>query len=124
MRTVFSCVLIALLTFGFSVNQVSAKGFGGARSFGGYRSKSMFSNVSRAKPVNSSKARNGSGMAKKLFTGLLIGGLLSTLFMGNGLGSGLFLWLILGIVGFMIVNHMRRKPHAHCNSCDDHRHIQ
>ena len=46
------------------------------------------------------------------FTGFLLGGLLASLFMGNGLGSALLSWLALGFVLVLIVNFVRRRQAA------------
>ncbi len=110
MRNFFSFFLIALLTFGLVVNEASAKRFGGGRSFGVQRSKSsLFSspaaNTSKAWSPKTAKGRNWGG----ILGGLLVGGLLASLFMGHGFGTGLLTWLILGGVIFFIYNLFRRK---------------
>jgi predicted lipid-binding transport protein (Tim44 family) len=111
MRNLFSCLLIALLAFGLVVNEASAKRFGGGRSFGIQRSKSsLFSspaaNSSKSWGAQkSAKTRNWGGM----LGGLLVGGLLASLFMGHGLGTGILTWLILGGVIFFLYNLFRRK---------------
>lgn len=109
MRTLLSCFLITLLSFGLIINEASAKRFGGGRSFGVQRShNSLFS---------SNKTHNTSSLAQKtnknrwggVLGGLLVGGLLASLFMGNGLANGLITWLILGSAIFFIVSFLRRK---------------
>ncbi|HAT8178525.1 TPA: DUF1517 domain-containing protein [Legionella pneumophila] len=109
MRTLLSCFLIALLSFGLIINEASAKRFGGGRSFGVQRSHSSL--------FSSNKTYNTSSLAQKanknrwggVLGGLLVGGLLASLFMGNGLANGLITWLILGSVIFFIVSFLRRK---------------
>lgn len=110
MRNFFSFLLIGLLTLGFVVNEASAKRFGGGRSFGIQRSKSsLFSapaaKTSQAWSPKSAKTRNWGG----ILGGLLVGGLLASLFMGHGLGAGLLSWLVVGGLLFFLYNVFRRK---------------
>ncbi|MBA2711920.1 MAG: Tim44 domain-containing protein [Tatlockia sp.] len=110
MRNFFSFFLIALLTFGLIVNEASAKRFGGGRSFGVQRSKSsLFSspavNASKAWSPKTTKNRNWGG----IIGGLLVGGLLASLFMGHGFGAGLLSWLVVGGLIFFVYNIYRRK---------------
>lgn len=109
MRTVFSCLLIAILTFGLVVNEAAAKRFGGGRSFGVQRSyNSLFSSY----PKQNNKAfgqRSNTSKWGGVLGGLMAGGLLASLFMGNGLGSGLLSWLIVGSLLFFLVGFLRRK---------------
>ncbi|HAU1191143.1 TPA: Tim44 domain-containing protein [Legionella pneumophila] len=109
MRTLLSCFLITLLSFGLIINEASAKRFGGGRSFGVQRSHSSL--------FSSNKTYNQSSLAQKanknrwggVLGGLLVGGLLASLFMGNGLANGLITWLILGAVIFFIISFLRRR---------------
>lgn len=87
MRTLLSCFLITLLSFGLIINEASAKRFGGGRSFGVQRSQSSL--------FSSNKTHNTSSLTQKanksrwggVLGGLLVGGLLASLFMGNGLAN-------------------------------------
>lgn len=108
MRTLISCLLITLLSFGLLINEASAKRFGGGRSFGVQRSQSsMFSpnKAATAAPLGQRSPSRWGG----LLGGLLIGGLLTSLFMGHGLASGLMTWIILGAVIFFAVNFFRKR---------------
>ncbi|HRD68858.1 MAG TPA: Tim44-like domain-containing protein [Legionella sp.] len=110
MRTLLSCFLITMLTFGLCINEASAKRFGGGRSFGMQRSQtSLFSSAKTQKtaPLNQRSKTQWGGM----LGGLLIGGLLASLFMGNGLANGLITWLILGAALYFIVQFFRRRMH-------------
>ncbi|WP_040535978.1 Tim44 domain-containing protein [Legionella drancourtii] len=110
MRTLISCLLITLLSFCLLINEASAKRFGGGRSFGVQRSQSsMFSpnKAATASPLGQ-RTKNPSKWGG-LLGGLLIGGLLTSLFMGHGLASGLMTWLILGAVIFFAVNFFRKR---------------
>jgi predicted lipid-binding transport protein (Tim44 family) len=109
MRTLFFSLLIGLLAFGLVVNDASAKRFGGGRSFGVQRShSSLFS----SKPKQNTFAQHSRARTSKwggVLGGLLVGGLLASLFMSNGLGSGLLSWLIVGGLIFFLVNFFRRR---------------
>jgi predicted lipid-binding transport protein (Tim44 family) len=108
MRNFIFYLLITMLTFGLVVNEASAKRFGGGRSFGVQRSYSgLFSShtpqaKSFGQQVNTQKWGGVLG-------GLLVGGLLASLFMGHGLGAGLLSWLAIGALGFFLVGFMRKK---------------
>lgn len=110
MRTLISCLLISLLSFGLLVNEASAKRFGAGRSFGVQRSQSsMFSPNKAQTSTPLGQRTNGTSKWGGLLGGLLIGGLLTSLFMGHGLASGLMTWLILGAVIFFAVNFFRKR---------------
>lgn len=109
MSKIFSCFLIAVLSFGLLVNEASAKRFGGGRSFGVQRSQSSLFG-SRAQPAPKSMGqRANSSRWGGMLGGLLVGGLLASLFMGNGLGSGIISWLILGSLIFFLVSFLRKR---------------
>lgn len=110
MRTFISYLLIALLSFGLLINEAAAKRFGGGRSFGVQRSQSsLFSpNKTQKSSVFGQSTKNPSRWGG-LLSGLLIGGLLTSLFMGHGVASGILSWLILGAALFFVVGFFRRK---------------
>lgn len=110
MRTFISYFLIAMLSFGLFINEASAKRFGGGRSFGVQRSQSSLFSPNKMKN-SSAIGQNASNPSKwkGLLGGLLIGGLLTSLFMGHGLASGLLSWLLIGAVLFFIIGFFRRK---------------
>lgn len=109
MRTLFSCLLIAVLSFGLLINEASAKRFGGGRSFGMQRSQSSL--------FSSNKTQNTASLGQKfnknrwggMLSGMLIGGLLASLFMGHGLANGLMTWLLLGSALFFLVSFLRKR---------------
>lgn len=102
-------LFISMLSFGLTIQDVHAKRFGGGRSFGMQRSKSNLFHSSSSKSKQSfTKSSNSSKWAGAL-GGLLLGGLLATLFMGHGLASGLLSWLILGSLVLFVVSFMRKK---------------
>lgn len=110
MRNLFSFVLIALLTFGLVVNEAAAKRFGAGRSFGVQRSPSSLFSPKAPQSTNSfNQQRPGFNKWGGILGGALVGGLLASLFMGHGLGTGILSWLILGAVIFFLINFFRRR---------------
>lgn len=120
MLRIFSYLLIVLLSFGLVVNEASAKRFGGGRSFGIQRSHSSL--------FSSNKTQNTSAIGQKfnknrwggMLGGLLVGGLLASLFMGHGLTSGLFSWLLLGAAAYFIINFLRRRTQPAMQAAQAH----
>ena len=108
MRNLFLCLLITLITVGFVTNEANAARFGGGRSFGVQRSSSFFqhrpSSTQSAYAPRANKSRWGHALG-----GLLVGGLLASLFMGHGLGTGLLSWFILGAVVLFLMSFWRHK---------------
>ena len=108
MRTFIFYLLVTTLTFGLVVNEASAKRFGGGRSFGVQRSQSSL--FSSHAPQNKSFGQQAN--TRKwggVLGGLLVGGLLASLFMGHGLGAGLLSWLAIAALGLFLFNFMRKK---------------
>lgn len=54
------------------------------------------------------KAQKSQQMGR-LLSGLLIGGLLTSLFMGHGLASGLLSWLVVGAILFFVIGFFRKR---------------
>ena len=109
MRTIIYSLFILLLTFGLTMNEASARRFGGGKSFGVQRSQSSLFNQHKTTP---SSLRQKPGSTSKwggMLGGLLVGGLLASLFMGHGLGTGLMTWLILGAALFFAISYFRRR---------------
>lgn len=109
MRTFFSFLFITLLTFGLFVNEASAKRFGGGRSFGVQRSQSSFFKQNTPHNTSSLGQKAGTNKWGGVLGGLLVGGLLASLFMGNGFANGLMTWLIVGAAAFFLIQFFRRK---------------
>ena len=111
MRQFFLSSLLILITFGLSVNDATARGFGGGRGFGMMRSKSVFTHSPRAQKASpSSSARSGnSGRLRGALTGLLLGSLLTSMFLGHGFGGALLSWLIVGMIVYFIISFLRRR---------------
>lgn len=121
MRTLFLALLIGLLTFSFMVSNAEAKRFGGGKSFGMSRQAS-------SSPAKGSHTAPAQGAAKPASTaskwlgplaGLAIGGLLASLFMGHGFGSGLLMWLVIGLGAFFIWRLIRSKLQPPIRSIND-----
>lgn len=105
MRNIILALLISIFTFTFMVTDASAKRFGGGKSFGATRQASSFTRPSA--PLSApaaAAAKPASGASKWLgpLAGLAAGGLLASLFMGHGFGSGMMSWLLVAIVAFFV----------------------
>ena len=109
MRNSLIIVLLSLLSFGLVVSDASAKRFGGGRSFGMQRSQSSFFSSRAAQPMKSLGQRANPSRWGGMLRGLLIGGLLASLFMGHGLGAGIMSWLVLGALAFFLVGFFRKR---------------
>jgi predicted lipid-binding transport protein (Tim44 family) len=111
MRHFIIYFFITLLSLGFMVQNVEAARFGGGRSFGVQRSHSSL--FSQRTPHQSSSAfgqRSPQGIKwGSVLGGLLAGGLLASLFMGHGIGSGIIAWLILGSLIFFVFGFLRKR---------------
>lgn len=116
LRHFFAFLLVALVTCGLLINDAEARRFGGGRSFGYSRSSSSFSKPSSAFSNSAysrpqSPFRQGSTASRWFgpIAGLLTGGLLASLFMSHGLGSGLMSWLLVGGLLFIVVTMWKNK---------------
>jgi predicted lipid-binding transport protein (Tim44 family) len=106
MKNIISCILVMLLTFGLTTNMAYAKRFGGGRSFGVQRAQStLFS----PKYQSASTATRSTNRWGGVLGGVLIGGLLASLFMGHGLAAGLFSWLAVGMIILFLMALWRRR---------------
>jgi len=108
MRKLLTLVFFSLALLGFLMHTAEAARFGGGRSFGAQRSFSSFSRAAQPLPRYQAGARPRSSWAAPL-AGLAMGGLLGYLMMGHGFGSGIFSWLLLLGLGFMLWNFIRSK---------------
>ena len=112
MRNIFLCSLLLFISLGFIINDASAGRFSGGRGFGMVRSKSPFTQAPRAQKTTSSQTSATSSRWRGALTGLLLGSLLTSLFMGHGFGGMLIAWLLIGITTYLIVNFIRRRKHS------------
>lgn len=108
MRAFFSIFLTTLLLVSLVVNDASAKRFGGGRSFGVYRTNKSFSSTPSTQNRFMKNTKNTQRFGG-LLGGLLIGGLLASLFMNNGIASGLLSWFIVGALLLAIMNFFKRR---------------
>lgn len=102
LRHFISLVLVTFLISGFLLSDAQAKRFGGGKSFGMSRS---ISSPSRAQSMFAPKQGANRWLAP--LAGLAMGGLLASLFMGNGLGTGILTWLMVAGVAFMLITFIR-----------------
>lgn len=106
MRKIISLFLIVLVTVGLVMSDAQAKRFGGGRSFGVQRTMSHYT---RPQPLQSAAQRATSNRWFGPIAGLITGGLLASLFMGHGLGTGLVSWLAIGLVVLAIFSLLRGR---------------
>src|ERR1700722_14149690 len=106
MRKILVFLLFTFLTFGLFIQAAEAGRFGGGRSFGISRSVSSFAKP--ASNIGQSFSRNQFGQNASSpnrwlgpLVGLAAGGLLASLFMSHGIGSGILSWLLVGGLLFM-----------------------
>lgn len=109
MRQVFLSILLACITFGLIAGEASARGFSGSRGFGMIRSKNVFTHAPHMNKAKVKRQTTSSRRWRGALTGLLLGSLITSLFMNHGLGSALFSWLILGTLLYFVVYFFRRK---------------
>lgn len=113
MRRIFLACLLGLITCSYLITDASARGFGGGRGFGAMRSKSLFTSRPQARkaPAAASTKQRNTNRWRGALTGLLIGGLISSLFMGHGFAGSLLAWFAVGGILYFIINSLRRKRH-------------
>jgi predicted lipid-binding transport protein (Tim44 family) len=111
MRSFFLLLITIICTIGIFINNAEAKRFGGGKSFGMQRSSttSQFLNSPRSFANNVQQPFSTAKKWLAPLAGLALGGLLASLLMGNGIGSGILTWLIVGSVIFLLFNLIRRK---------------
>ena len=117
MRQILLCSLFIVVTFGLVVNDASARRFGGGRGFGMMRSNNTFAlntvrHAPRPKPAYASAAprqTTNTSRWRGALTGLLLGSVLTSLFMGHGLGGALLSWFLIGLSVYLLVHFLRRK---------------
>jgi predicted lipid-binding transport protein (Tim44 family) len=108
MQRFLALVLFFVCAFGLVMNEAQAKRFGGGRSFGMQRSASSFSRAS-ASPQTPFTQRSTTNRWLGPLAGLAMGGILASLLMGNGIGSGILSWLAVAGVVYLLVSVMRNR---------------
>ena len=107
MRSILLALFTLSLLCGFGMQEAAAKGFG--RGFSSPRSNNSAFSFSRSKPASPAGVRPWQSSIRGAFGGLLLGSLISSLFFGNGVGTALFSWLIIGGILMFCVNTLRRQ---------------
>lgn len=112
MRNLFIALLFGLLTISLVITEAQAKRFGGGRSFGYSRSISKPAPSRATGAAGAAAAQKPGSTASKWLgplAGLAIGGLLASLLMGHGLGTGILMWLVIAVVAFLIWQLIRSR---------------
>lgn len=104
MRTFLVFLLTSVIALSLVVTDAEARRFGSGKSFGMSRS---INSTQRGNPSSFAAAPAQSTASKASrwlgpLAGLAMGGLLASLFMGHGLGSGLLSWLMIAGVIFFV----------------------
>ncbi len=109
MRSFISCIVIVLVTFSLFNQEASAARFGGGRSFGVQRSHSSLFSSQAPRAARAFNPRPNTGRWASALGGLLVGGLLASLFMGHGFGTGILSWLMIGALIFFVVSFLKKR---------------
>ena len=103
-------LLIICLTFGSFIQNSAAGRFGGGRGFGMMHSRPSFSNSYRTnQKTTTHRTYANKSPLRNIFTGMLLGGLITSLFMGNGLGSTLMSWLFVALMVALVIRFLERR---------------
>jgi predicted lipid-binding transport protein (Tim44 family) len=105
-------LLSVVMAITFVITDAQAKRFGGGKSSGVKHETSSFSRAhsnagaatSASRTAAAPAAKPAAGASRWLgpLAGLAIGGLLASLFMGNGLASGVMSWLLIAVAAFLV----------------------
>lgn len=114
LKRFISLFFIVFCSLGLMLTDAEAKRFGGGKSFGMQRSATSFSSRPASSFANNAVNQQRPGMSRWLapLAGLAMGGLLASLFMGNGIGSGILSWLMIGGVVLLIISLIRKRSAA------------
>ncbi len=107
MRKLFLLLFVSIMTIGIFMADAEAARFGGGRSFGMSRlaqPSTAFNagNVGRSFQNTAAAPRQGMGKWLGPLAGFAAGGLLASLFMGHGVGTGILSWLLIGGLAFFV----------------------
>lgn len=106
MRLFWILLTITLLTCTLPLEQLYAKRFGGGRSFGVQRSISA-SPMRKVSPMNNIRQQGSRWLAPMV--GLIAGGLIGSLLMNHGFGTGILTWLVIGGAILLLYNFIRSR---------------
>lgn len=106
MQKILLFLFIGIMTFGLLIGTADARRFGGGKSFG--YSRPFSNNASRTPAGPSAQPASSGNRWLAPLAGLAAGGLLASLFMGHGLGSGIFSWVLILAGGFLLWGLIRR----------------
>lgn len=116
----FLVLLITCLSIGLFFTDAQAKRFGGGRSFGVQRSASSYSRSYQAAPASSAYRNSTASRWFGPIAGLITGGLLASMLMGHGVGTGILTWLMIGAVVLMAMNWFRNRQPASNSQVQDY----
>jgi predicted lipid-binding transport protein (Tim44 family) len=106
MQKILLFLFIGMMTFGLLIQTAEAKRFGGGKSFG--YSRSVSNNASRTPSATPAQPASTGNKWLGPLAGLAAGGLLASLFMGHGLGSGMLSWILVIAGAFLLWGFIKR----------------
>jgi predicted lipid-binding transport protein (Tim44 family) len=124
LRKVLSILFVLLITAGLFMQEADARRFGGGRSFGISRPSSSYNHASPSQNAYRQQpyGQTASPMSRWMgpLAGLAVGGLLASLFMHNGIGSGILSWLLIGGLFFVLLSFFRNRMQPKPSYRQDH----
>lgn len=106
MRSFLTFCLIIFCTLSLLAQTAEAKRFGGGRSFGVSRA---ISSPVRSAPTSSLTQRNNTNRWLGPLAGFAAGSLLTSLFMGHGIGSGILSWILIAGGVMLVISFLRNR---------------
>ena len=122
MRRFLTLFLLFVCTFAFVMSEAEAKRFGGGRGFGMQRSASSFSRSFAPQAPIAPIAQRARNSWVGPLAGLAVGGILASLLMGHGIGSGILSWLLIGGVIFMLISFVRSRKQMFATQANQFQH--
>ncbi len=107
MSKLLICFFAILCALTLITTDAHAKRFGGGRSFGAHRTTT--SSFASPRSIIPPAARSSASRWLGPLAGLAAGGLLASLFMHNGMGSGMLSWLAIAAVGYLLFSLLKNK---------------
>lgn len=123
-RRFISLLLLTFIVCGLVMSDAQAKRFGGGRSFGVSKTTTtnQFSRTADTKPLNQMNQASRANKWLAPLAGLALGGILASLLMGNGFGTGILAWLAIGALVLLVMRWWRSRTQVatQLNSASDH----
>jgi predicted lipid-binding transport protein (Tim44 family) len=109
MRRFLSLIFVTIVVFGLVISDAEAKRFGGGRSIGMSKTSTTNNAYRSANPTSPVNQASRANKWLAPLAGLALGGMLASLFMGHGLGTGILSWLAIAAVIFLVARLWRSR---------------